>query len=284
MRGVRASLVLPVFPESSGGDTIFRVRSATQPRHKPMISIIICSVNDAKFAAISANYASLLRADAYEMIRIPDAKSLAEGYNRGIAQSQGEVLIFCHDDIEILADDFHAKLERALQSLDVVGVAGTDRVLDGRWMQAGYPYVFGQIVHQPLSDFLYVVDVFGAPARQIANVQALDGLFIAARRAVIDSIRFDAETFDGFHLYDIDFSFSAYLAGYRVGVRCDFGIIHRSGGKFDQRWDHYFQRFNQKFSGRLSTMSPRHVQRTRVGVNSKTDLMEVMNPRYWTPE
>jgi hypothetical protein len=38
-----------------------------------------------------------------EIIGIHDARSLADGYNRGIAQSRGEHIILSHDDIEIRA-------------------------------------------------------------------------------------------------------------------------------------------------------------------------------------
>lgn len=48
-----------------------------------MISVVVCSVDDAKFAAVSASYASGMGAEPYEVIRISDARSLSEGYNRG---------------------------------------------------------------------------------------------------------------------------------------------------------------------------------------------------------
>lgn len=41
-----------------------------------------------------------------------DARSLCEGYNRGVAMSRGDVLIFSDDDIEIPTRDLCARLLR----------------------------------------------------------------------------------------------------------------------------------------------------------------------------
>jgi hypothetical protein len=46
-----------------------------------------------KFAAASANLSKLLSGEQFEFIRIDDAKSMCEGYNRGVARSRGETVI-----------------------------------------------------------------------------------------------------------------------------------------------------------------------------------------------
>jgi len=35
-------------------------------------------------------------------VRIPDARSLAEGYNRGLRRARGDLLLFSHDDVRIV--------------------------------------------------------------------------------------------------------------------------------------------------------------------------------------
>src|ERR1700722_5021680 len=221
-----------------------------------MISIIICSVDDARFAAVSANLAGLLKDEPREIVRIPDARSICEGYTRGIARSRGEHLVFCHDDIEILNPDFAARLKQHLSQFDLVGVAGTSRLIRGEWVAAGPPYIFGQVAQKhPQEGF--IVRIFGAPSRSVGGIQAMDGLFFAARRAVVEKIPFDAKTFDGFHHYDLDFSFAAHLAGFRLGIAHDIHIIHGSWGLQDQSWKEYARRFEQKYAGRLNPMPPR---------------------------
>jgi GT2 family glycosyltransferase len=70
---------------------------------------------------------------------------------------------------------------------------------------------------------------------------------MAASRDAVEGTGFDAETFDGFHLYDIDFSYRAHLAGRRVGVSSEIVLRHDSEGGFDERWETYARRFVAKF-------------------------------------
>jgi GT2 family glycosyltransferase len=241
-----------------------------------MISIIICSIDDARFAAMSANYAELLKDEPHEIIRISDARSICEGYMRGIARSRGERLVFCHDDIEILNSDFAARLNEHLGQFDLVGVAGTNRLIRGEWVAAGPPYIFGQVAQDhPQEGF--VVRIFGVPGRSVGGIQAMDGLFFAARRAVVERIPFDAQTFDGFHHYDLDFSFAAHLAGFRLGIANDIHIIHRSWGSHDQSWRNYAGRFDRKYAGRLNPMPPRRFAFAWVCVRTKQEVREIMN-------
>jgi hypothetical protein len=68
----------------------------------PSLSIVICSIDARKFERVSQNYRQRFAGRDVEIVGIHDARSLAEGYNRGIARSRGERVILSHDDIEIL--------------------------------------------------------------------------------------------------------------------------------------------------------------------------------------
>lgn len=218
---------------------------------KPIISVIICSINAAKFAAVVANYRDRLIGQRHEIIGIHDARSLAEGYNRGAARAQGELLIFSHDDVEIVSSDLPGALARATATLDVFGVVGTSRVVSAYWPAAGHPYLHGWLTQPDPGSGKFYVGVFGVDGPISARLQGLDGMFFAAKRSVVDSVRFDETTFDGFHGYDMDFSFSAHLAGFRVGTTAEIALIHASGGKFGEAWSQYAERFSAKHAGRL---------------------------------
>ena len=192
-----------------------------------MISIIVCSINDTRFSSVAANYAHLLKDEPHEIIRIADARSLCEGYTRGFAQSRGEYLIFSHDDIEILNADFAVRLKDHLNDFDLVGVAGTNRLIRGEWVAAGPPYIFGQVAQRHLQH-AFVVLIFNPGRRTFGGIHAMDGLFFAARRSVVEKVPFDAVTFDGFHHYDLDFTFAAHLAGFRLGIANDIHVLHES--------------------------------------------------------
>jgi glycosyl transferase family 2 len=200
----------------------------------PSISVVICSITPAKFERVRANYSELLHGLPHEVVGIHDARSLAEGYNRGVRKARGDVLVFSHDDIEIVTPDFAAKLVNRLAEVDLIGVAGTDRICGGSWIDAGWPHVFGQI-GTPAAPRI-VATAFVMPGATAAPMQGLDGVFFACRRAVAEKTGFDERTFDGWHLYDLDFSYSAAMAGFRLSVCSDVLIVHQSPGNFGDAW------------------------------------------------
>lgn len=253
-----------------------------------MISIIICSINPEKFKKITQNYTTLMGGEPFEIIGIHDAKSLCEGYNRGIRQSVGDILIFSHDDIEILSPDFVARLKTHLKSFDIVGLAGTDRAVDGCWLSAGIPYLYGQVSHP--DEAVYGVNFydFGKIAHQgrvaADGIQMLDGLFFAVRRTVVRKVLFDEHNFDGFHGYDADFTYSAFLAGFSLAVCNDIAVIHYSHSSFDAVFQQYNQRFVAKHATTIAAPAPRAPRPSYQGARSegKEGVLRCFSPEVQT--
>jgi len=205
---------------------------------------------------------------------------LAEGYNRGTDRSRGDLLVFSHDDIEILTPQFVPRLKWHLESHDLVGVAGTTRLVDGGWRSAGNAHLYGQVAQVNWKHHRFDVLSFGDPSTAREPVQALDGLFLACKRAVLESIHFDEETFDGFHLYDLDFTFAAYLAGMRLAVCGDLPILHYSAGIYGEVWDRYAQRFVQKYRGKLGPKNPYASKIPAARATTKTEVVALMEGRF----
>ncbi|MCL2640574.1 MAG: glycosyltransferase family protein [Phycisphaerales bacterium] len=246
-----------------------------------MISIVICSVNGAKFAAVSNHYRRLMADEPHEIIGIHDAVSMCDGYNRGFAHSKGDTLIFSHDDVEILTPppDFTPRLKAHMQRYDVVGVAGTDRLVGAAWFAAGPPFVFGQVAHvHPKGVFVYF---YGVPRRVVQGIQAMDGLFLAFRREVVEKLQWDDKTFTGWHCYDIDMVFRAHLAGYKTAVACDMAVLHASSGEYGDAWQVAAKAFLQKHAGKFSVVQPLGHQFAATLANSREDALKLMTPRYW---
>jgi GT2 family glycosyltransferase len=215
-------------------------------------SVIVCSIDAAKYAHIVQTYERLLAGRAFEIIGIHDAVSLAEAYNRGIARARGDILVFSHDDILILDDAFASKVEYRLASgFDVLGFAGATKLTDGYWWSAGPDYMRGVVSHAPPGSKHLSLHVYGVSTEPVEAVQGLDGLCLIAHRRAIEKQSFDDQTFDGFHLYDLDFSLSAHLGGLRVGVMSDVAIIHMSAGNFGSAWRRYRERFVIKHAAAL---------------------------------
>lgn len=246
-----------------------------------IISVIICSRDARKFSLVASMYRRLLSPTASEIIHIPDARSMAEGYNRGFERSSGRILLFSHDDVAVLAPDFETRLRGHMEKFDVLGVAGTTRLVGPAWHAAGYPYIFGQVAHATAEPTPFAVTVYGTPRRSAGGIQALDGLFFAAHRHVFERVGFDAERFDGFHLYDVDFTFRAHLAGFRLGVAGDLHVFHASAGNFDSEWSRYAARFVHKHGPRLPPSDNRTHHWVVVSVSTREQILEVMTPAHW---
>lgn len=239
-----------------------------------MFSVVICSKSPEKFHRVSTQYRHLLRGEHHEIIGIHDARSLGEGYNRGLSASRGDAVIFSHDDIEIWTQDFAERIARHLARFDCVGVAGTNMLVSANWCDAGPPHIFGQVATP--SDNAYQVGIFGSARRVMGGMQALDGLFLAFRRPVIESIRWDEVTFQGFHCYDVDCTYRAFLAGYRLGIAMDLAIFHHSHGHYAEAWKHAARLFHQKHAATLGRINPRKFQFAAVNTASKEEAMAVM--------
>lgn len=220
----------------------------------PFVSVVVCSIDEAKFERVNASYARAFGAAPWELVGIHDARSLAEGYARGLARSRGAIVVFSHDDIEILTPGLHATLHTALAKADVVGIVGTTRLMGPAFAWGGKRHTRGRIVQASRGGGGLDLLVFNPAPDVTLGLQALDGVFLATRRDVVERIGFDAATFDGFHLYDIDFTYRAHLGGHRVATTSSVVLRHDSEGSFDARWEEYARRFALKFP---AAMQPR---------------------------
>jgi GT2 family glycosyltransferase len=210
-----------------------------------MLSVVVCSIDPQKQRAIRAEYDRAVN-EPYEFIPIVAPRSLAEGYNRGFALAAGDIIVFSHDDIEIHSAQLAGSLRAALGEFDLVGIAGTSRLANAGWPAAGQPYLHGSITQVDRSGQRWLC-LYGPPSDKI---EALDGVFLAARKDVCAAVPFDQITFDGFHLYDLDFSHRAFLQGFKLGI-CEIEITHHSVGRYDDKWLQYADRFLAKHRGSL---------------------------------
>ncbi len=141
------------------------------------ISFVVCSITPSKLATLRANLDQLIHSKAWELIHIDDARSLAEGYNRGLDQTTGELVVLCHDDIVIFGDDFEAKLRCYLAEFDVIGVAGSTKMSGPSWLWAGLPHLWCWVGH-PRDDSPAAM-ASGLRGPCVRGAQLLDGLFFS---------------------------------------------------------------------------------------------------------
>ena len=224
-----------------------RFPSVPLPPALPSLSVVLGSADDASLPRPAWDSSVPSQAWPHERIRIKDARSIYDGYARGYAQSHGEIVVFSHDDIRFAVPDLAARFAKAMAESDMVGVAGTTRVAGRALLWAGHPHLFGTVTHKGGSKTDYEFSLPSLQGPRIRVAQAFDGMFIAARRALVERIGFDAQRFAGFHFYDIDFSHRVHLAGARVAIAADLALIHESRGSFDERWTEAQRVFAAKF-------------------------------------
>jgi len=218
------------------------------PSALPSLSVVLVSVDDARYASVSVEYERAFSDWPHECIRIKGARSMYDGYARGYAQARGEIVIFSHDDIRFAVADFAARLARAMTESDMVGIAGTTRVSGPALLWSGHPYLFGTVTHKADGEPDYEFSIMSLKGPLIRHAQGLDGVFIAVRRALVERIGFDQERFTGFHFYDLDFSYRAHLAGARISIASDLALIHKSRGPIDSHWLEAQKVFAAKFA------------------------------------
>jgi len=226
------------------GETEFvatRGESAEPPSQS--VTIVFCSIDDAKHDRAVALYRRLFAGVRHELVAIRDAPSLADAYNRAIAQSATDVVLLSHDDIDVLQPDFAARLLRELRTFDAIGVVGSTKMEGPALGWSGHPHLRGWITHHVPGSGQWQVDVLH-PRPGAGDIAILDGVMLAARRDAFTAVRFDAGTFDGFHHYDLDWSYRASRAGFRLGVAGDLLVVHASRGNYGGAdWERYASRF-----------------------------------------
>jgi GT2 family glycosyltransferase len=246
-----------------------------------LISVVICSIDEPKFNTALNMYARLLNGLPFEIIHIPDAQGICEGYNRGVSLSRGELLIFSHDDVTIHSPDFQARLLGHMERCDLLGIAGADQLCDGNWISAGLPHLFGQVIHDRTDPDKFRAVIYGAPRRHISGIKALDGAMMCCRREVAQRVPFDRENFPRYHHYDLDFSLRAHQAGYRLAVACDFDVVHSSYWRYDEDWQKDADTFARKHAAHLAPVPRQFCQLSFLVTLTLEDALAILHPPYW---
>ena len=167
---------------------------------------------------------------------------LSKVYNKAIdfaIKENVDHIILCHDDI-ILENFDYDKLKKHFKEYDVLGVAGASQIKvqePALWHMMGGGFngghLHGAVAH--LGDTgKKSMTAFG-PYPHKAVI--MDGVFLAISRKVFKKIRFDESCPAGFHMYDLQYTLDASVAGYKCGV-IDAYITHASPGlrSFTEDW------------------------------------------------
>jgi hypothetical protein len=178
-------------------------------------------------AGHASRIASADRMAAY--IAFTNNKPLAECYNpRILAPGEpDDILVFIHDDVWIEDFFLHKRVRDGVAQFEVLGVAGGCTRVPGQvaWKIDGAP--LSGSIGQGAMPFTSIHHHGPCPL----ECELLDGVFLAAKRAVLQQagVLFDPAL--EFHFYDLDFCRRARECGLRLGT-WPIALTHTSLGNY----------------------------------------------------
>ncbi len=250
-----------------------------------MISVIVCSNNDPSWQVHEKHVEKTIGCD-YEYLRVDNRETtsgICAAYNWGVKNALGEILVFMHEDVFLVTLEWGRILEKKFNNdanLGIVGVAGTQYLFKENpfWAAAGRPFIYGKVIHEDKNMNRYILTVFSQEKGGDVQAVAVDGLFFAARKSLFDTVKFDVETFDGFHFYDIDLCMQVRRT-HKIIVTNDILLKHLSGGAFDDVWKQYCDKFMKKYRDELPVSCTNLMPGSTKNIPFESiDLSTVMNP------
>jgi hypothetical protein len=219
-----------------------------------MISIIICARKKEISPELKENIGATIGIP-YEVVWIDNSEnkhSIFTAYNEGVSRSRHELLVFMHDDVLYHTQDWGQKVIDHFrdEKVGAIGVAGTPYLsyTPGGWWSSGVGYL--HLLQSDNRDSEPFLQNF-FPASNTAEVVALDGVWFCIRKNIFITVRFDEDTFKGFHFYDVDTTLQVYCAGYKLLCIKDVLIHHLSMGMLDGKWVENALLFNNKWKSQL---------------------------------
>jgi len=226
-----------------------------------MFSIIVCSINSVYLEQLKLNLDETI-GQPFELLvwnNLAEQKPITEVYNLLAAKAQYPYWCFIHEDIRFDTQRWAGNLLKAFEDhpkTGLIGVAGAkykSKTPSG-WSTGITELDCCNIRHQDKEG--HVQHIYMNPNNSIFEpVVNVDGVFIAIRREVWKTTRFNEINLRGFHLYDIDFSFHANQH-WEAAVLFNIDIMHfTQGGNYGDAWVEPTLRWHALFSNGLPQTS-----------------------------
>ena len=177
--------------------------------------------------------------------------SLSELYNKGISESENDIVVCCHNDIKLesgwgkkLLKDFNDNPDYG-----IIGKAGSCYFPEsGVYWERMQQTMVGQVYHHPDGQNKWL-SKYSPKLPFLIPVVTIDGLFISFDKTKINH-QFD-ETIGKFHFYDHLFCIPNYIEGIKIGVTSSFEITHQSVGQPNQEFWESKDKFVEKWGNKL---------------------------------
>lgn len=186
--------------------------------------------------------------------------SLSSLYNKGIDESEYNIVVCCHNDIK-LEKNWGKKLVQDFENnpqYGIIGKAGSCYFPEsGIYWERMTQTMVGQVYHHP-KDSKKWINRYSPKLPFLIPVVTVDGLFISFDKTKIKH-GFD-ESIGKFHYYDHPFCLANYLDGINIGVTSSFEITHESIGKPNDEFftskDIFLKKYGDKLPLDLKPSTP----------------------------
>ena len=219
-----------------------------------MFSVIVCSVDPAKAAALRENVAQTIGVP-FEWLACDNRLSprgICAVYNDLARRARYDGLCFVHEDVRFRTEGWGRVLaaELARPGCGVIGFAGgtmklrnvTGWCLDGRNARTSYAQPDARGAMRSHRD--------NPGGEAFSRVVCLDGCCLATSRAVWEAAPFDEELLGGFHGYDLDFTLAA-ARRFENRVCHTVEIDHLSAGCYTPAWREALEAVHAKWRDSL---------------------------------
>lgn len=190
-----------------------------------MISVIVV-YNKENFESSLLSISLARQSVRFELILVENIDnrnftSAAHALNFGAGKASGEVLMFVHQDVDLLDDQFIEKAELMVNEVGDIGVAGVAGMAE-----------YG-LNHQDRQRNIIFQGVpsreWGREIKKPERVQTLDECLLLVPKKVFDMIKFDSKVCGDWHLYGVDYCLSVTEIG-KEAYALPLPIYHQSTG------------------------------------------------------
>ena len=167
-------------------------------------------------------------------------------------------MVFTHSDLTIETKQWGNKLIKLFErnpEYAIIGVAGSKNMpASGQWWE-NPKKMYGRVAHthEGKTWLSAYSDDLG---QSIEEVVVCDGVWFAVDKTKIKKT-FN-ENVEGFHFYDVTFTFENYLEGAKAGVTTAIRINHQSIGMTNEAWNKNRANFSEAYQAYL----PANIKRT----------------------
>ena len=226
-----------------------------------MISIITCSIKPDICKEMLESVNKTIGAE-YEAIVFDNRErkyGICKAYNEAAQKSKGDYLCFVHEDILFRTNNWGRELINFTKhnyDCGVISVAGSKRAFRNffYWCDDNRSSLIN-IYQSKNKKNNYsensLLHSYINPNNEIfSKAVCLDGLFLFVKKNIWEDNKFDEDTFNGFHFYDADFTFSVSQK-FQNYVYFGINICHFSKGNFDRTYFENMYKFQKKWKNKL---------------------------------